>query len=313
MLKKTSKIFVAGHKGMVGSALVRRLRQAGHANILTADRQALDLLDQKVVADFLGREKPEYAVDAAAKVGGIKANDELSADFIYENLTIQNNIIHSAYISGVKKLLFLGSSCIYPRDCPQPIKEEYLLTGPLEKTNEAYALAKIAGIMLCRMYRKQHGCDFISAMPTNLYGPNDNYHPEHSHVIPGLIRRFHEAKINKAPEVVCWGSGSPRREFLHVADLADACYYLLQNYSGAEQINVGSGADLTVKELAGIVAKTVGYAGGILWDTARPDGAQRKLLDVSKLTAMGWTYKIDLETGLRQTYQDFLDNKNIRE
>jgi GDP-L-fucose synthase len=313
VLKKTSKIFVAGHKGMVGSALVRRLRQAGHANILTADRQALDLLDQKVVADFLGREKPEYAVDAAAKVGGIKANDELSADFIYENLTIQNNIIHSAYISGVKKLLFLGSSCIYPRDCPQPIKEEYLLTGPLEKTNEAYALAKIAGIMLCRMYRKQHGCDFISAMPTNLYGPNDNYHPEHSHVIPGLIRRFHEAKINKAPEVVCWGSGSPRREFLHVADLADACYYLLQNYSGAEQINVGSGADLTVKELAGIVAKTVGYAGGILWDTARPDGAQRKLLDVSKLTAMGWTYKIDLETGLRQTYQDFLDNKNIRE
>ncbi|MDR1453611.1 MAG: GDP-L-fucose synthase [Candidatus Margulisbacteria bacterium] len=311
-MEKQNKIFVAGHKGLVGSAIVRRLQKAGHANILTADRRELDLLDQKAVADFFQREKPEYVIDAAAKVGGIKANDDLSADFLYENLTLQNNIIHNAYVSGVKKLLFLGSSCIYPRDCAQPIKEKYLLTGPLEKTNEAYALAKIAGVTLCRMYRKQHGCAFISAMPTNLYGTNDNYHPEHSHVIPGLIRRFHEAKINNAPEVVCWGTGSPRREFLHVDDLADACYFLLQNYSSAEHVNVGAGTDLTIKELAGLIAKVVGFSGVILWDETKPDGTPRKLLDVSKLTSLGWKYKIDLETGLRQTYQDFLNNKNIR-
>jgi GDP-L-fucose synthase len=311
-MQKQSKIFIAGHKGMVGSAIARRLQKAGHENILTADRRTLDLLDQKAVADFFAREKPEYVIDAAAKVGGIKANDDFSADFLYENLTMQNNIIHSAHAAGVKKLLFLGSSCIYPRDCAQPIKEEYLLTGVLEKTNEAYALAKIAGIMLCRMHRKQYGRDFISAMPTNLYGANDNYHPEHSHVIPGLLRRFHEAKLNNAPEVVCWGTGSPRREFLHVADLADACYFLLQNYSGAEHINVGTGVDLTIKELAGLIAQIVGYNGKIVWDETKPDGTPRKLLDVSKLTALGWKYKIDLENGLRQTYQDFLSNKNIR-
>ncbi|GBR73012.1 GDP-L-fucose synthase [Candidatus Termititenax aidoneus] len=309
---KTSKIFVAGHKGMVGSGLVRRLQKAGCENILTADRRTLDLLDQKAVADFFRREKPEYVIDAAAKVGGIKANDDFSADFLYENLTIQNNIIYNSWKTGVKKLLFLGSSCIYPRDCAQPIKEEYLLTGQLEKTNAGYALAKIAGIMLCQLYRKQYGCDFISAMPTNLYGTNDNYHPEHSHVIPGLIRRFHEAKINKAPEVVCWGSGSPRREFLHVDDLADACYFLLQNYSAAEQLNIGAGTDLTIKELAERIAKVVGFSGVILWDKTKPDGTPRKLLDVGKLSALGWKYKIDLETGLRQTYQDFLSNKNLR-
>ncbi|MDR1324383.1 MAG: GDP-L-fucose synthase [Candidatus Margulisbacteria bacterium] len=309
---KTNKIFVAGHKGMVGSAIVRRLQKAGCENILTADHQTLDLLDQKVVADFFRREKPEYVIDAAAKVGGIKANDDLSANFLYENLTIQNNIIYNSWKTGVKKLLFLGSSCIYPRDCAQPIKEEYLLTGQLEKTNEGYALAKIAGIMLCQLYRKQYGCDFISAMPTNLYGTNDNYHPEHSHVIPGLIRRFHEAKINQAPEVICWGAGSPRREFLHVDDLADACYFLLQNYSAAEHINVGCGVDLTIKELAELIAKIVGFSGVILWDKTKPDGTPRKLLDVSKLTTLGWKYKIDLENGLRQTYQDFLSNKNLR-
>jgi GDP-L-fucose synthase len=312
VLPKTGKIFVAGHKGLVGSAIVRRLRQAGHDNILTADRQTLDLLNQKAVADFFAGEKPEYVVDAAAKVGGIKANDELSADFIYENLTIQNNIIHNAYASGVKKLLFLGSSCIYPRDCPQPIKETYLLTGPLEKTNEAYALAKITGIKMCQMYRKQYGCDFIPAMPTNLYGPNDNYHPEHSHVIPGLLRRFHEAKITRAPQVVCWGSGSPLREFLHVDDLADACYYLLQNYSGAEHINIGTGTDLTIKALAELISSIVSYTGEIIWDRTKPDGTPRKLLDVSKLNALGWKHKIKLETGLKQTYQDFLSNTNIR-
>ena len=297
---------------MVGSGLVRRLKKSGHTNILTPDYKEVDLLNQKVTADFFAKEKPEYVIDAAAKVGGIKANDELSADFIYENLTIQNNVIHNSYKNGVKKILFLGSSCIYPRDCAQPIKEEYLLTGLLEKTNEAYALAKIAGIMMCKMYRKQYGCDFISVMPTNLYGTNDNYHAENSHVIPGLLRRFHEAKINNAPEVVCWGTGSPKREFLNVDDLADACYFLLQNYSGAEHLNIGTGTDLTIKELAELIAKTIGYTGKIVWDKTKPDGTPRKLLDVSKLNALGWKHNINLETGLRLAYEDFLNNKNIR-
>ncbi|GBR76358.1 GDP-L-fucose synthase [Candidatus Termititenax persephonae] len=309
-MEKQNKIFVAGARGMVGSAIVRRLQKAGQTCILTPGHQELDLLDQKATADFFAQEKPEYVIDAAAKVGGIKANDVYSADFIYENLTMQNNIIHNSWQSGVKKLLFLGSSCIYPRDCAQPIKEEYLLTGPLEKTNEGYALAKIAGIMLCRLYRKQYGCDFISAMPTNLYGANDNYHPENSHVIPGLLRRFHEAKIRNAPQVVCWGTGKPLREFLHVDDLADACYHLLQNYSGAEHINIGCGQDLTIKALAELIAKVVGYPGELVWDKTKPDGTPRKLLDISKLKNLGWTYKIDLEAGLTQVYQDFLQKQN---
>jgi len=312
MLQSSSKIYVAGAQGMVGSAIVRRLQKAGHTSILTPGYKELNLLDQKATEDFFSQARPEYVIDAAAKVGGIKANDEFSADFIYENLTIQNNIIHNSWKYGVKKLLFLGSSCIYPRDCAQPIKEEYLLTGPLEATNEGYALAKIAGIMMCRLYRKQYGCDFISAMPTNLYGINDNYQPEHSHVIPGLLRRFYEAKINNAPEVVCWGTGSPKREFLYVDDLADACYFLLQNYSGAEHVNIGSGTDLTIKELAGLIAKTVGYTGKIVWDKTKPDGTPQKLLNVSKLHSLGWKHKIDLENGLQQAYQDFLSNKNIR-
>ena len=306
-MDKNSKIFVAGHAGMVGSAIVRRLQTAGYKNIMIADIRNLNLLDQMAVSNFFKREKPDYVIDAAAKVGGIKANNELSADFIYENLTIQNNVIHSAYRAGVKKLLFLGSSCIYPRDCPQPIKEEYLLTGPLEKTNEGYALAKIAGVKMCELYRKQYGCNFISVMPTNLYGPGDNYHPENSHVIPGLIRRFHEAKINSSPEAVCWGTGSPKREFLYVDDLADACYFLMQNYSEAQHLNIGVGTDLSIKDLSLLIAKVVGFNGHIVWDTAKPDGTPRKLLDVSKLHSLGWKHKTSLEDGLRNAYADFVE------
>jgi GDP-L-fucose synthase len=310
-MKKNSKIFVAGHRGMVGSAIQRSLVAAGYTNIITKTRSELDLLNQRSVADFFDQENPEYVFDAAAKVGGIKANDIYSADFLYENLTIQNNIIHNAWRTGVKKLLFLGSSCIYPREYKgNSIKEEYLLTGPLEKTNEAYAIAKITGIKMCQMYRKQYGADFISAMPTNLYGINDNYDLENSHVLPALIRRFHEAKVKNLPEVVCWGTGTPFREFMYADDVADACLYLMQNYSGSEQVNVGTGKDLTIKALAELVKRTVGYTGKIIWDTTKPDGTPRKLLDVSKLTALGWKYKTELPDGIALAYRDFLEKIN---
>jgi len=305
-MEKDSKIYIAGHVGMVGSAIRRRLEADGYTNILVKDYPELDLIDQQAAADFFEKEKPEYVFDAAAKVGGIKANNEYSADFIYENLMIQNNIIHNSYKAGVKKLLFLGSSCIYPKLCPQPMKEEYLMTGPLEETNEGYAVAKITGIKMCQLYRKQYGCDFISVMPTNLYGPNDNYHPEHSHVLPAFIRRFHEAKEKKIDKVVCWGTGSAYREFLYVEDLADVCVYLMKNYSDAEYVNIGTGKDQTIKELAELVAKVVGYQGKIEWDTSKPDGTPKKLLDVSKLKSLGWEYKTELEDGIKLAYEDFL-------
>lgn len=291
---------------MVGSAILRKLKAAGYTNFLLRTHAELDLLDYSAVSELFKTEKPDYGFFAAAKVGGIKANDEYPADFIYQNLMIQNNIIHNAYLHGIKKLLFLGSSCIYPKLCPQPIKEEYLLSGLLEPTNEAYAIAKIAGVKMCQMYRKQYGCDFISAMPTNLYGPNDNYHPENSHVLPALLRRFHEAKVSGLKEVVCWGSGSPRREFLHVDDLADACLFLMEKYSDNEQVNVGSGKDVTIKELAELVAKVVGYQGVIKWDTSKPDGTPRKLLDVSKLKKLGWSYNTELEQGLVRVYDKYI-------
>lgn len=296
---------------MVGSAILRKLKKAGYVNFLLKSHAELDLLDQVAVSKFFQAEKPEYVFLAAAKVGGIKANDEYSAEFIYQNLTIQNNVIHIAHLYGVKKLLFLGSSCIYPKFCPQPIKEEYLLTGELEPTNEAYAIAKIAGIKMCQMYRKQYGCDFISAMPTNLYGPNDNYHPENSHVLPALIRRFHEAKTENQSEVTCWGSGTPKREFLHVDDLADACLFLMNNYSDYPQVNVGTGQDLTIKELAELIGEVVGYRGKILWDKSKPDGTPRKLLDVSKLINFGWEYKISLEHGLKSVYTEYVASLRI--
>lgn len=301
-MQKTSKIYVAGHRGLVGSALVRNLEKNGFTNLVTRTRQELDLLDKIAVADFFATEKPDYVFMAAAKVGGIMANKTKPAEFIYENLTVQNNLIHQAYLSGVKKLLFLGSSCIYPKLAPQPIKEEYLLTGPLEPTNDAYALAKIAGIKMCQSYNAQYGTNFISVMPTNLYGPNDNFDLETSHVLPALIRRFHEAKQNQAPEITLWGTGTPKREFLHVDDLADACLYLMQTYNGNEPINIGTGEDVTIKELAETVAKTVGYQGKINWDSTKPDGTPRKLLDVSKLHSLGFRHKTALTDGLKLTY-----------
>lgn len=290
---------------MVGSAILRRLAAQGYTNIVCRTRRELDLLCQPAVHAFFATEQPEYVFLAAAKVGGIKANDTFPADFIYENMMIAGNVIHSAYRHAVSKLLFLGSSCIYPRLAPQPLKEDCLLTGRLEPTNEAYAVAKICGITLCRMYRRQYGCDFISAMPTNLYGPNDTYHPEHAHVIPALIKRFHEARAGNAPAVSCWGTGTPRREFLYVDDLADACLFLMQHYSGEEHINVGSGSDVTIRELATMVAATIGYTGRITWDTTQPDGTPQKLLDVSKIHALGWRHTTSLAQGLRLAYGDF--------
>jgi len=307
-MEKNAKIYVAGHRGLVGSAIVRNLESKGYTDIIVRTREELDLLDTKQVADFFSQEKPEYVFLAGAKVGGIKANEDYPADFIYQNLQIQNNIIHNAYKNNVKKLLFLGSSCIYPRDCTQPIKEEYLLTGPLEKTNEAYAIAKIAGIKMCQSYNKQYGTKFISVMPTNLYGPNDNFNLTSSHVLPALLRKFHDAKIHNEKEVVMWGTGSPMREFLYVDDLADACVHLMQNYVGDEIVNIGTGEDVAIRELAEIIKKIVGFQGEIVNDTTKPDGTPRKLLDVSKLHNLGWKHKTDLKDGIKSTYQWFLAN-----
>jgi GDP-L-fucose synthase len=307
-MQKHSKIYVAGHKGLVGSSLVRALEKAGYGNLLLRGRAELDLLDQKATAEFFGKEKPEYVFLAAAKVGGIFANNNYPADFIYTNLTVQNNVIHHAYLAGVKKLLFLGSSCIYPREAPQPIKEEYLLTGPLEETNKPYAVAKIAGIIKCQSYNRQYGTNFISVMPTNLYGPNDNFDLHNSHVLPALLRKFHEAKVSEANEAVVWGTGAAKREFLHVDDLADACVFLMNNYDNGEIINIGSGEDVSIKEIAELMKKIIGFQGKIAWDTSKPDGTPRKLLDVSRLHNLGWKHKINLENGLRSYYKWFLDN-----
>ena len=291
---------------MVGSAILRKLRAEGYSNIITRSSAELDLRDQVAVADFFAAEKPEYVFLAAAKVGGIVANNTYRADFLYENLCIQNNVIHQSYLNGVKKLMFLGSSCIYPKMAPQPLKEEYLLTGPLEETNEPYAIAKIAGIKMCDAYRAQYGCNYISVMPTNLYGLNDNYHPQNSHVLPALIRRFHEARQSNAEEVVIWGTGTPMREFLYADDLAEACYYLMQNYNEAGLVNIGTGEDVTIKELAELIKDTVGYQGSISFDTSKPDGTPRKLMDVSKLHGYGWKHTIELPEGIKLAYQDFL-------
>lgn len=306
MLQKNGKFFVAGHRGLVGSAICRALQRSGYTNICTRSHSELDLIEQKSVREFFAAEKPDYVILAAAKVGGIYANATYPAQFIYENLQIQNNVIHSAWQNNVKKFLFLGSSCIYPKLCPQPIKEEYLLTGPLEPTNDAYALAKISGIKMCQAYRKEYGFDAISAMPTNLYGPNDNYHPENSHVIPGIIRRFHEAKIQHLPQIRIWGTGTPLREFLHADDMADACVFLLENYSDFPHINVGSQQEISIIELAQMVADVVGYKGQILTDPSKLDGTPRKLMDSSRLFSMGWKPKISIENGLIDTYKDFL-------
>ena len=308
MMEKNAKIYVAGHRGMVGSAIVRELQRQGHTNIITRTHRELDLTRQDQVEAFFAEEKPEYVFLAAAKVGGIEANQSALADFMYDNMILEMNVIHSAWKNGCKKLEFLGSSCIYPRMAPQPMKESCLLTSELEKSNEAYALAKISGLKYCEYLNRQYGTDYISLMPTNLYGPNDNYHPTHSHVLPALIRRFHEAKEAGLPTVTCWGDGSPLREFLYVDDLANLCVFLMNHYSGNETVNAGTGKELTIKELTELVAKVVGYHGQILWDTSKPNGTPRKLLDVSKAAALGWTYKTELEDGIRLAYQDFLTN-----
>ena len=307
-MNKESKIYVAGHRGMVGSAIVRELQRQGYTNIITRTHADLDLCRQADVEAFFAEEKPEYVFLAAAKVGGIVANQSALADFMYDNMILEMNVIHAAWQNGCKKLLFLGSSCIYPRLAPQPMPESCLLTGELEKTNEAYALAKISGLKYCEFLNRQYGTDYISVMPTNLYGPNDNYHPEHSHVLPALIRRFHEAKESGAEVVTCWGDGSPLREFLYVDDLANLCVFLMTYYSGNETVNAGTGKELTIKALTELVAKTVGYEGRIEWDTTRPNGTPRKLLDVSKATGLGWTYKTELEEGIKLAYKDFLEN-----
>jgi GDP-L-fucose synthase len=311
-MDKNGKIYIAGHRGMVGHAICKSLKQQGYHNLLLRTHQELDLCQQKEVADFFAKEKPDYAFLAAAKVGGIMANSEALADFMYENTMIEMNVIHSAWQNGCKKLLFLGSSCIYPRLAPQPMKEDCLLTSALEKTNEAYALAKISGLKYCEYLNRQYGTDYISAMPTNLYGPNDNYHPHHSHVLPALIRRFHEAKEQGLPEVTCWGTGNVLREFLFVDDLADALIYLMEHYSGNETVNVGTGQELTIRALAELVAEIVGYQGRIVWDTTKPDGTPRKLLDIGKLTGLGFTAKTELKDGIRIAYDDFLQEKEKR-
>jgi GDP-L-fucose synthase len=302
---KNLRIFVAGHNGMVGAAIVRRLNAEG-CTIITADRSTLDLTRQQATEEFVGKQIPDVVVVAAAKVGGIVANSSLPVDFLADNLNIASNLINASYQAHVRKLLFLGSSCIFPRDAPQPMKEDMLLTGLLEPTNEWYAIAKIAGIKLCQAYRRQYGADFISAMPTNVYGPGDNYHPQYSHVPAGLIRRMHEARLKRAPSVTVWGTGRPRREFLFVDDLADACVFILKHYSGCEFVNIGTGEDLSIAEFASQVADAVGYQGNLEFDTSKPDGPPRKLLDVSKLRALGWRARTDLRTGLGAAYADFL-------
>lgn len=307
-MEKEAKIYVAGHKGMVGSAIVRRLQQEGYCNIIVRTHEELDLCRQEDVELFFKTEKPEYVFLAASKVGGIMANSMALADFMYENMILEMNVIHEAWKNGCRKLLFLGSSCIYPRMAPQPISERCLLTGELEKTNEAYALAKISGLKYCEYLNRQYGTDYISVMPTNLYGPNDNYHPTNSHVLPAFIRRFHEAKAAGVTEVTCWGSGTPLREFMYVDDLADACIYLMNTYSGNETVNLGTGKELSIRQLTELVAEIIGYKGKILWDTSKPDGTPRKLLDVSKLEKLGWKYKTELEDGIRLAYEDFLNN-----
>jgi len=305
-MDENSRIYVAGHRGLVGSAIWRGLQKQGFKNLIGRTRQEVDLLDAGAIKKFFAETRPEFVFDAAAKVGGILANDTQPAAFLFENLQIQNNLIHTAFAAGVKKLLFLGSSCIYPKLAPQPLKEEFLLTGPLEPTNQWYAVAKIAGIKLCQAYRRQHGCDFISAMPTNMYGPNDNYDLQTSHVLPALIRKFHEAKLAACASVTGWGTGRPLREFLYADDLADACIFLMQHYREEQFINVGSGSEVTIRQLAETVKRITGFSGDIIWDASKPDGTPRKLMDSSRLFALGWKPKVDLETGIRLAYEDFL-------
>jgi GDP-L-fucose synthase len=307
-----SKIYIAGHRGMVGSAIHRNLRDKGYSNFIFKTSAELDLRNSQAVADFFEKEKPEYVFLAAAKVGGIQANNIYRAEFLYDNLMIQNNVIHNAYLNNVKKLLFLGSSCIYPKLAPQPLKEEYLLSGYLEDTNEPYAIAKIAGIKMCENYRRQYGCDFISVMPTNLYGPNDNYNLNNSHVLPALIRKFHEAKESNAPFVEMWGTGSPLREFLHADDMADACVYLMNSYSDQKHVNIGTGTDLSIKDLALMIKDIIGYQGEIKHDLSKPDGTPRKLMDVSFLHSLGWEHKIELAEGIKMVYEDFRKKENVK-
>ena len=307
-----AKIYIAGHRGMVGSALSRNLKERGFTNLISRTRAELNLCVQQDVNDFFAQEKPQYVFLAAAKVGGIQANNTYRADFIYENLMVQSNIIHAAYKNKVKKLMFLGSSCIYPKLAPQPLKEEYLLSGALEYTNEPYAIAKIAGIKMCESYHLQYGCDFISVMPTNLYGQNDNYDLNNSHVLPALLRKFHDAKENNLPQVTVWGTGSPLREFMHADDMADACVYLMNNYTGEKFVNVGVGSDISIKDLALLIKRIVGYDGEIVFDSTKPDGTPRKLMDVSFLHSLGWTHKINLEQGIQSVYDDFKQNKSLR-
>ena len=303
-MDKNDKIYIAGHRGMVGSAIHRRLKKEGFENLVFRTSEELDLRDQQAVNDFFRKEKPNYVFLAAAKVGGILANNTYRAEFLYDNLMIQSNVIENSYRQGVKKLLFLGSSCIYPKLAPQPLKEDYLLTGLLEHTNEPYAIAKIAGIKMCDAFRSQYGCNFISVMPTNLYGPNDNYDLKNSHVLPSLLRKFHEAKINDQAEVIVWGSGTPRREFLHADDMADACVFLMKNYSEEGLINIGVGEDLSIKELAEMIKEIAGYKGKIVFDSSKPDGTPRKLMDISKLSALGWKASINLNDGIAQVYKE---------
>ncbi len=305
-MDKNAKIYIAGHNGMVGSAIYRKLEKEGFTRFITRTSASLDLRNQRQVIDFFAIEKPDYVFLAAAKVGGIVANNTYRAEFLYDNLQIQNNIIHNAYVNGVKKLMFLGSSCIYPKLAPQPLKEEYLLTGLLETTNEPYAIAKIAGIKMCDAYRAQYGCNFISVMPTNLYGYNDNYHPENSHVLPALIRRFHEAKQAEAPSVTIWGTGLPMREFLFADDLAEACYYLMQNYDEPGLVNIGTGHDISIKDLALLIKKIIEYKGEVKFDISKPDGTPRKLMDVSRLRSSGWKHSVELEEGIKLSYADYL-------
>jgi len=308
-VEKDAKIYVAGHRGMVGSAIYRKLTELGYNNIVTRTSQELDLRNQQAVADFFNQEKPDYVFLAAAKVGGIMANNTYRADFIYENMAIQNNVIKSSYDNEVTKLMFLGSSCIYPKMAPQPLNEDLLLTGTLEPTNEPYAIAKIAGIKMAEAFRDQYGCNYISVMPTNLYGINDNYHPQNSHVLPALIRRFHEAKVNNLDEVVIWGTGTPLREFLFSDDLADACVFLMNSYNEKQFVNIGIGEDLSIKDLAELIKNVIGYTGKISFDTSKPDGTPRKLMDVSKLHALGWKHKINLREGIKLAYEDFLSKE----
>jgi GDP-L-fucose synthase len=303
-MEKSAKIYIAGHRGMVGSAIHRRLKADGYSNFITRTSKELDLRNQQAVADFFAKEKPDYVILAAAKVGGIHANNTYRAEFLHDNLMIQNNVIHQSYVNGVKKLMFLGSSCIYPKLAPQPLREDYLLTGPLEYTNEPYAIAKIAGIKMCEAYRDQYGCNFISVMPTNLYGPNDNYDLQNSHVLPALIRKFHTAKMRGESQVQVWGSGNPKREFLHADDLADACVFLMENYHEAELVNIGTGEDISIRDLATLIGEVVGFEGELVFDATKPDGTPRKLMDVGKLHTLGWKHKIELKEGIASVYTD---------